>query len=91
MLMYLCATSTERILDNSALKATMEKPCSQIKFLAEWLPIYYGIPVEWIQGFIQGVGGPVLMLADSVGDRQCSAWGGVYLEGVKQVSSRKLD
>lgn len=90
MLMYLCATGTERILDNSIFKATMEEPCSQIKFLAEWLN-FYGIPVGWIQGFIQGVGVPVLMLTDSAGDRHCPAQGGVYLEDVKHGSNRKLD
>lgn len=35
MLRYLCATGTERILDNSILKVTTKKPCSQIVFLVE--------------------------------------------------------
>lgn len=52
---------------------------------------YYVIPVEWIQGFIQGVGVPVLIVTDSVGDRHCPAQGGRYLEGLKHSSSRKLD
>lgn len=82
MLLYLCATGTERILDDSILKATMEEPCSQIKFLAEWLH-FYGIHVEWIQGFIQGVGVPVLILTVYAGDGHCPVQGDVYLEGVK--------
>lgn len=52
---------------------------------------YYGIPVEWIQGFIQGVGVPMLLLTGSVGAGHCPAQGGVYLEDVKHGSSRKPD
>lgn len=52
---------------------------------------YCGIPVEGIQGFIQRVGVPVLLLTDSLGARHCPAQGGVYLGAVKHGSSRKLD
>lgn len=37
MLQYLCATGTERILDNYTVKAAMEKTCIQITFPAERL------------------------------------------------------
>lgn len=60
MLRYLCATGTERILDNSSTKNLVVKS----HFLLGSFICYYRIPVEWIQGLVRGVGatGAVLLM-----------------------------
>lgn len=90
MLRYLCATGTERILDNSSTKNLVVKS----HFLLGSFICYYRIPVEWIQGLVRGVGatGAVLLLTDGTGDRPCPAQGAWYTcKGMKGGSSRNLD
>lgn len=88
MLRYLCATGTERILDNSSTK----KPCSQITFLAGQLHLL----LQDSCGVDSRLGSRSrsywCCVTDGAGDRPCPAQGAWYTcKGMKGGSSRNLD
>ena len=92
VLRYLHATGTERIPDSCILKATTEKPCSQITFPAGRLHVLLQDSCGVDSRLDLGVGGSVLLLAGGAGDRHCPGQGvQCSCKGMKRGGSWKLD